>query len=80
MASYPGVKATIVTGDAIGKIKAGKVRPPSGVPPSNRAHRSRRESPPNLIDKYSSPSLTPIPLSFLPDPTGGDRRGREEGA
>ena len=25
MASYPGIKATLVTGDVIGKIKAGKV-------------------------------------------------------
>ena len=38
MASYPGIKATLVTGDVIGKIKAGKVRP-HHVPPSHRARR-----------------------------------------
>ena len=38
MASYPGIKATLVTGDVIGKIKAGKVRP-HPVPPSHRARR-----------------------------------------
>lgn len=38
MASYPGIKATLVTGDVIGKIKAGKVRP-HPIPPSHRARR-----------------------------------------
>ena len=71
MASYPGIKATLVTGDVIGKIKAGKVRP-HPVPPSHRARRPA--SAPNLIIR------TTDPLPSRRRTTGGDRRGRDEGA